>query len=99
MTSLTPGQIRQPRNVQFIQAERGRAIQGLAARFVTHPWPVEFLMIVSPLVTWIWLGAFIIALGGLIALWPVPVTARRRSAARSRAGQGTTPGLPAREPV
>ncbi len=41
------------------------------------PWPVDFLLIVSPLVTWIWLGAIIIALGGLIALWPVPVLARR----------------------
>jgi cytochrome c-type biogenesis protein CcmF len=99
MTSLTPAELRQSRNLQFIQAERARAIEGLAGRFVTHPWPVEFLMIVSPLVTWIWLGAFIIALGGLIALWPVPVAARRRSAARSRASRGAAPALPVRETV
>jgi cytochrome c-type biogenesis protein CcmF len=99
MTHLTAAQLRQPRTVEFIQAERARAIEGLAARYVTHPWPVEFLMIVSPMVTWIWTGAFIIALGGLIALWPVPVGARRRSTARSRARQGSTPALPVRETV
>ncbi len=43
-----------------IRAERQRAVAGLTTRFVTHPWPVDFLFIVSPLVTWIWLGALII---------------------------------------
>jgi cytochrome c-type biogenesis protein CcmF len=62
-------------------AERDRAITELAARYISHPWPVNFLLIVSPLVTWIWLGAGIVALGGLIALWPVPALARRRAAA------------------
>jgi cytochrome c-type biogenesis protein CcmF len=62
-------------------AERDRAVTELAARFVSHPWPVNFLLIVSPLVTWIWLGAGIVALGGLIALWPLPAAARRPAAA------------------
>ncbi|MDQ2761034.1 MAG: cytochrome c biogenesis protein CcsA [Actinomycetota bacterium] len=57
---------------------RDRAIVGLASRYVTHPWPTTFLLIVSPLVTWIWLGAIIMAAGGLIALWPFPALARRR---------------------
>ena len=35
-------------------------------------------MIVSPLATWIWIGAIVTFLGGLIALWPAPATARRR---------------------
>jgi cytochrome c-type biogenesis protein CcmF len=78
MTSLTPAQARLPANLQAIRAERGLAIAGLASRFVKHPWPANFLLIVSPLVTWIWLGALIIACGGLIALWPVPAFARRR---------------------
>ena len=78
---------------------RDRAIAGLASRFVTHPWPVEFLLIVSPLVTWIWLGAMIIAIGGLIALWPIPALARRRSAAAYRARPPASPALPAREPA
>jgi len=57
---------------------RDEAIGAITRRYVEHPWPVEFLLIVDPLVTWIWLGAIIIASGGLIALWPVPALARRR---------------------
>jgi hypothetical protein len=34
---------------------------------------------VSPLVTWLWLGALIMAAGGLIALWPLPERSRRRA--------------------
>jgi cytochrome c-type biogenesis protein CcmF len=72
--------------IPFIRAERAQAIVGLTQRFVTHPWAVNFLLIVSPLVTWIWLGALIIAIGGLIALWPTPPrTPRRRAVARSAA--------------
>jgi cytochrome c-type biogenesis protein CcmF len=81
MSSLTPSEARAPANVRFIAVERARAITGLASRFISHPWPVNFLLIVSPLVTWIWLGAMVIAAGGLIALWPIPVLARRRSRA------------------
>ena len=32
-------------------------INELAQRFVSHPWKTQFLMEVSPLVTWLWLGA------------------------------------------
>ncbi len=77
---------------------RDQAVAELANRYVSHPWPVEFLLIVSPLVTWIWLGAGIIAIGGLIALWPVPVLARRRAAAPYSAPR-SAPRLPAREPA
>jgi cytochrome c-type biogenesis protein CcmF len=97
MTSLTPAQARRPATIQFIEAERARAITGLAARFVTHPWPVNFLLIVSPLVTWIWIGAIIIACGGLIALWPLPALARRRRPAPAYGPAG--PALPVREPA
>jgi cytochrome c-type biogenesis protein CcmF len=96
MTSLTPAQARQPSIVNGIRAERTAAIVGLTSRFVKHPWPVNFLLIVSPLVTWIWLGAIIIAFGGLISLWPLPALARRRSAAAVRA---MPPAVPAREPA
>src|SRR5205807_5507953 len=44
-------------------------INELAQRYVSHPWPAQFLMEVSPLVTWLWIGAITAALGGLIALW------------------------------
>ncbi len=94
MTSLTPAQARQPNNVQFIAVERARAITGLTSRFTSHPWPSTFLLIVSPMVTWIWLGALIIAAGGLIALWPFPALVRRRLAARFPA---PAPAAPARE--
>ena len=42
-----------------------------------------FRMLVSPLVTWIWIGALIVFTGGLICLWPVP---RGGAPAGSRAG-------------
>ncbi len=96
MTSLTPAQASQPHTLQAIRDERAQAIFGLTSQFVKHPWPVDFLLIVSPLVTWIWLGAIIIALGGLIALWPAPALARRRSTAPAAA---LSPAVPAREPV
>ena len=87
MTSLTPAQARQSAILDGIRVERARAITGLASRFATHPWPISFLLIVSPLVTWIWLGAIVIAIGGLIAMWP----GRRMRAA--------TPAVPAALPA
>jgi cytochrome c-type biogenesis protein CcmF len=57
---------------------RDAAVTAVARRFVTRPWPADFRMIVSPLATWIWIGAIIVFTGGLIALWPAPATARRR---------------------
>ncbi|MDQ6834775.1 MAG: heme lyase CcmF/NrfE family subunit, partial [Actinomycetota bacterium] len=57
---------------------RDAAIRGLAQRFISHPWPSTFLLIVSPLVSWLWAGAIIAALGGLLALWPLPPPRRRR---------------------
>jgi cytochrome c-type biogenesis protein CcmF len=83
MTNLTPAQAAQPQNLGWISTERAAAITGLTDRFVKRPWPINFLVIISPLVTWIWAGAMIIAFGGLIALWPVPALARRRRATAS----------------
>jgi cytochrome c-type biogenesis protein CcmF len=77
---------------------RDQAIVAIASRYVSHPWPINFLLIVDPLVSWIWIGAIIVALGGLIALWPVPVLARRRVAAS--AAMRTAPAVTAvREPA
>ncbi len=72
---------------------RDQMVAGIAARYATHPWSVDFLLIVSPLVMWIWLGALIIAVGGLIALWPVPKLTRRRVALR-RSALGVPPMAP-----
>jgi cytochrome c-type biogenesis protein CcmF len=74
--------------------KRDEAVAGIAQRFVTHPWAVQFRIIVSPLVTWLWLGALIIAAGGLIALWPLPARSRVPAGRRSR----LTPAPPAPAP-
>jgi cytochrome c-type biogenesis protein CcmF len=96
------------RDIQPLLAARNAAIAEIAARYVSHPWRVDFLLIVSPLVMWIWLGALIIAIGGLIALWPVPALARRRAPVRrlahpvpppAPAPQSSPAPLPVREPV
>ncbi len=79
---------------------RDRAIADLVARYVTHPWPVTFLMIVSPLVMWLWIGALIVIVGALIALWPVPMLARLRAPSAAYAGPpAASPSMPAREPA
>ncbi len=72
---------------------RDRAIAELTARYATRPWPVTFLLIVSPLVMWLWIGGMIVAAGALIALWPVPALARVRARVPAFAGR------PAREPA
>jgi cytochrome c-type biogenesis protein CcmF len=45
-------------------------------------------VLVSPMVTWIWLGALVVFLGGLIALWPSPRTVGRRVTAAYAARVG-----------
>src|SRR5204862_465989 len=47
-------------------------IAAVASRYERHPPAATFRIIVSPLVTWIWLGALVVVLGPLIALWPAP---------------------------
>jgi cytochrome c-type biogenesis protein CcmF len=79
---------------------RDLAIRGITSRYVQHPWAASFKLIVSPLVTWLWLGAILAALGGLIALWPMPLSrrSRRRLAASGREsrpdGASTVPPIP-----
>ena len=54
-----------------------QALDGLADSYTTSPPPATFRFIVSPLVTWIWLGAIVVFLGALIAVWPAPRTSQR----------------------
>jgi cytochrome c-type biogenesis protein CcmF len=49
----------------------------IAERYRTHPARATFRLIVSPLVTWIWLGGLIVVAGALVAIWPAPRTAPR----------------------
>jgi hypothetical protein len=46
---------------------------------------------------WLWIGAIIAALGGLIALWPVPRRARGGTLSVRRLGRLATP--PAASPA
>jgi cytochrome c-type biogenesis protein CcmF len=83
MRSLTPAQAALPAYKRWIQTREAIAIEGLAARWVTHPWPSTFLFIIDPLVSWLWIGAIIVALGGLLALWPRSGPPRRRRGAEA----------------
>ncbi len=78
--------------------QRDVAIAEIAARYVSHPWNVNFLFLVSPLVTWLWLGALVMAAGGLIALWPIPARRRARVTRPAGAPQGARPA-PAPAPL
>jgi cytochrome c-type biogenesis protein CcmF len=100
MTSLA-NQPAASRNASLNQlfALRDVLIGELTNRFVSHPWTVKFLIIISPLVTWLWLGAIISIIGGLIALAPVPARARRRTRTAVAAPAAGTPLPAARELV
>jgi cytochrome c-type biogenesis protein CcmF len=92
----------QARALDTIFQLRDRLIGDLVSRWITHPWPAQFLILVSPLVTWLWFGAIIAACGGLIALWPVPRRRRGRgvgsaTAARGRREREATPAPAAAE--
>ena len=67
----------------------GETLRRLVARYQGDTSEVTFRVIVSPLVTWVWLGALVVFLGGLISLWPAPATIRRRvtSAYAARLGR------------
>jgi cytochrome c-type biogenesis protein CcmF len=77
--------------LSMIYAFRDRLIVELDHRFVAHPWTSQFLIEVSPLVTWLWLGGIIGACGGLIALWPARRPSRRGSGRPPEPAFGPTP--------
>jgi cytochrome c-type biogenesis protein CcmF len=63
----------------------GAALNGIVRQYIASTPAATFRVIVSPLVTWIWLGAIVVFLGGMIALWPGPDAARRRVSASYKA--------------
>ena len=73
----------------------GQALTGLTRSYANDPPPATFRLIVSPMVTWIWIGALIAFLGGLIALWPPPRGARSRATAAYAAKVGREVRIPA----
>jgi len=47
-------------------------LEAIAQHYRNAPPPAQFRLIVSPLVTWIWLGGLLVFGGGLIAMWRPP---------------------------
>jgi cytochrome c-type biogenesis protein CcmF len=47
-------------------------LAAIAQHYRNTPPAATFRLIVSPLVTWIWLGGLIVFAGALIAMWPAP---------------------------
>ena len=75
-------------NIMLDPRVRGRlsqyiagTVHALAASYLKDAPPATFRLIVSPLVTWIWIGGLLVIAGGLICLWPSPDLARRRATA------------------
>jgi cytochrome c-type biogenesis protein CcmF len=87
-------------NSELWQARNERILKILSL-YVSHPWPVTFLLIVSPLVMWLWIGGLIMVAGALISLSPpLPRLSRVRVrtgayAPSTRTGQR----VPVREPA
>jgi cytochrome c-type biogenesis protein CcmF len=73
----------------------GQALAGLTRSYANDPPPATFRLIVSPMVTWIWIGAILAFLGGLIALWPPPRGVRSRATAGYAARVGREVRIPA----
>jgi cytochrome c-type biogenesis protein CcmF len=53
------------------------ALAGLTRNYASDPPPANFRFIVSPLVSFVWLGAILVFAGGLVAIWPPPGGATR----------------------
>ena len=68
-------------NAKFGDADgdvQALVIAAIAERYRNKPPPATFRAIVSPLVSWIWIGGAIVLLGALIAAWPSPEARLRR---------------------
>ena len=68
-------------NAKFSNASgevQGIVIAAIAERYRQRPPPATFRALVSPLVSWIWIGGAIVLLGALIAVWPSPEARLRR---------------------
>jgi cytochrome c-type biogenesis protein CcmF len=70
------------------------ALRGLVRSYTNDPPPATFRLLVSPMVTWIWIGALVVFLGGLIALWPSPRAVGRRVTAAYAARVGREARVP-----
>ena len=88
--SALEGPIREA-NAKFAGARgdvQAVVIAAIAERYRTRPPPATFRTIVSPLVSWIWIGGAIFLLGALVAAWPSPEARVRRVRSLYRARLG-----------
>lgn len=69
------------------------ALAVLAREYLAHPPAAKFNLRVQPLLMWIWIGALIVAGGGLIALSPTPRTVVRRVSVRAARRRQAESGL------
>jgi len=68
----------------------GFVVSTVVRRYVQAAPVVDFRLIVSPLVAWIWIGGVIVVGGAMVALWPAP----RRVRSRVTSTPSVTPGNP-----
>ena len=70
-------------------ATQGLLLNAVAERYRLDPPPAGFRTIVSPMVTWIWLGGLVAIAGALVAGWPIPQRERGWvvAAANARVGR------------
>ncbi|MBJ7331042.1 MAG: heme lyase CcmF/NrfE family subunit [Solirubrobacteraceae bacterium] len=55
---------------QLEGAALAQTLRGITTRYVDDPPPATFRMHISPLVSWMWIGAILAIIGGLTAVWP-----------------------------
>ena len=70
-------------NTRFADASgeaQAVAIAAIVDRYRRHAPPAQFRVLVSPMVSWIWLGGAVVLVGALTALWPSADARRRRVA-------------------
>jgi cytochrome c-type biogenesis protein CcmF len=73
-------------------ATQGLLLEALAERYRLDPPAAGFRTIISPMVSWIWLGGLVAIAGALLAGWPRPQRARRWVIAASHARVGRAAG-------
>ena len=61
----------------------GQAIRGLVNRYERIQPAAQFRILVSPMVFWLWLGAWILVIGGITAAWPTGGAGSRARAANA----------------
>jgi len=69
-------------------AARLLVVAALTEAYRRNPPPAQFRTIISPMVSWIWIGGAVVLAGALISLWPSPEARRRRVASLAAARLG-----------